>query len=182
MLHRFTCKFFLGDAMRKLALVLTLALSLAGAALAGESVVPFRLPDAKVGEWTLFLNTSGERTGEQARFSVKEVKGGDDKVVVILYERFDASGQPIEERDIELNIADMKKHSQDLEDKAKQISRERLAIKDKEITVWAISWDDEENNREFKVWISGELPVGGLAKSWSSDPNIPAAELIDYGF
>lgn len=169
--------------MRRLALSLIICLSVAGTALSTDSVVPFRLPHAKVGEWALFLDTSGSKPGEQFRFSVSEVKGsGADSVVVILYERFDPAGELTDEREIELNLAEMEKRSQELEDKAKQISRERMTIKDQEMTVWAISWDDEDNDREFKIWISEDLPVGGLAKSWSSDPEIPAAELIDYGF
>jgi hypothetical protein len=131
-------------------------------------------------------DVSGEDVGGKIRIVVVKVEDG---AVTIRRERLDADGSVSESGEIEIKLPHSEKRLQDLQDKAKQISRERLIIKDREFAVTAISWDGDEGEvgtngavREFKVWVSEELPVGGIAKTWSSDPDFPAFEVIDYGF
>ncbi|MDR1521057.1 MAG: hypothetical protein LBU23_13090 [Planctomycetota bacterium] len=167
--------------MRTSILAILLAAGLATAVRAGD--IPNRLPEAKVGEWLLFQDVSGARAGEQTRFSVVDIQGeGDDKTLTMRMEKFGPDGTEEESRDIEIKLDRFASRMAALEDKAKQISRERLTVKDKEFQVVAIAWDDDDPEREIRLWISPELPIGGLVKSWSSDPEFPAAELVDYGF
>ena len=164
--------------------IAVLATILAMAAALGLAAdIPNRLPMAETGEWLLLRVVSGEKAGELVRFSVCETRGdGDDRVVVMRMEKLDQDGSISESRDIESPVARHAERLAELEAKAKQISRERMTVKDREITVVAVTWDDDEGSREFKLWVSGELPIGGVVKSWSSDPDFPAAELVDYGF
>ena len=169
--------------MRKTMLACIMILGVVGAANAADDAIPHRLARAKVGEWVLLRDVSGDRAGETTKFSVTEVKGsGDEAIVVLKKEEFDRDGKAADTKDIEIPIARYNTRIAGLEDKAKQISRERLMVKDKEITVVAVTWDDEENSRELKIWVSDEIPTGGIVKTWSSDPEFPAFELIDYGF
>lgn len=159
-------------------IMMTFALAFAVALSAAAGDIPSRLGRAKAGEWVEMRNTAGDNAGEKVRISVAEVKGeGDDAVVVLKMEPSEG-----ESRTIELPIARHKARMADLEEKAKQVSRERLTVKGKEISVYAVVWDDEENNREFKLWLSEDIPVGGIVKSWSSDPDVPAGEVVDFGF
>lgn len=168
--------------MRGLLTALLLALASVGAvAAAGE--LPNRMDKVKAGEWLLVKDVSGSRAGELTKFTVAEVKGaGADKVVVMKIERFGPDEKVQETRDVEIPVARYAERMAGLEAKAKQIGKERLTIKGKEIPVATVTWDDDKEPREFKLWLSEDLPIGGLAKSWSSDPEFPAAELVDYGF
>ena len=163
------------------AVILTFAVLAAGAS-AAEGGIPNRLNKAKVGEWVVLQDVSGEGRGERTRVSV--IKATDDAVTIRREFLDDADA---ESKEHEINFDRYNKRLSDLEAKAKQISRERLTIKDKEFMVQAVSWDgedpeDAENRREFKIWVSSDLPIGGIAKIWSSDPNFPASEVVDYGF
>lgn len=165
-----------------MAIAAFLALSMSVVAGAADYVVPNRLAKAVPGEWTLMQTVAGDHMGEKIRFSVKSVSGaGEDAVVVIANERLDAEGGVAEADDIEVPLSRYAAKLRELEDNAKQVSRERLAIGDASYTVFAVTWDDEESGREMKIWISDDIPVGGLMKSWSSDASFPAVELVDFG-
>lgn len=169
--------------MRKFLLpVLLFAVCLSAAA--ADVALPGRLKKAKVGEWLIMRDVSGADAGERMRISVAEVREGAPKVVVLKRERLGDDGSVLESKDMEIDMDRYAERIAGMEEKAKQISRERLTVKDKEFTVYAISWDDENDGetREFKVWVSEDLPVNGMAKFWCSDPEMPSAEVIDYGF
>lgn len=159
------------------------AISLSAAA--ADTVLPHNLATAKAGEWTLMKDIAGETPGELARYSVAEVRGdGDDKVVVMRRERFGDDGEVAETRDFEINAARYAQRMAGLEDKAKQVSREKMKVKGRELSVFAVTWDhegDDGETSEMKLWLSPDVPVGGLVKSWSSNPAFPAAELVDFG-
>lgn len=155
----------------------------AASAAAADGDLPNRLEKAKAGEWLLFRNVSGERDDRLTKYSIVEVKGeGDDKVVVLRIEHLGAEGEATESRDVEINMAKYRERRAGILDRAKQISSERLTIKDKEMPVTAVIIDSEDGKSEFKFWVSADLPVNGLVKTWSSDPEFHAIELIDYGF
>lgn len=158
-------------------------LCVAGIAVSAEGAIPNRMGLVKPGEWLLMQEVAGPNAGDRVKFEAVEVRGsGADAVVVIRGQRF-SGGEETESREIEIPVARYGQRLAELEDKAKQISRERLVVKDAEITVFAVSWDDEaEEPHEFKIWVSRDVPLGGIVKSWSSDPEFPAAEIIDYGF
>lgn len=151
------------------------------AASAADGSIPNRMDKVKAGEWVMMLNVSGAEAGEKIKVSVAEVKDG---AVVIKRETFNADGSSGEVEQREIALSRYNERLSELEGKAKQISRERLTVKDKELSVVAVTWDREAEGEthEFKIWVSEELPIGGIAKTWSSDQEFPAAEVIDYGF
>lgn len=169
--------------MRRTLLTLAAIAVLTVAASAAEGSIPNRLGKAKAGEWVMMQNVAGDGAGTKTKVSVTEVKDG---VVFIKREIFDRDGNVEDEFQHEIPLDRYDARLAELEGKAKQISRERLAVKDKELSVVAISWDGDPEEgkpeREFKIWVSEELPIGGIAKTWSSDNDFPAAEVIDYGF
>ncbi len=170
--------------MRTFIMALMAAVLLAGAAAAADNVIPNRLAKAKAGEWVMLQDTAGPNAGEKEKFTVAEFKGtGDDMIIVLKRERYDAEGKVSETKDMEINLAKYAARLAELEDKAKQISRERLTLNNTEFTLWAVTWDreTESGTHEFKIWLSDQIPVGGFFKSWSSDPTFPAAELVDFG-
>lgn len=172
--------------MRRMLGVLSVFLLSTLTVAAADGFVPNRLAQAKVGEWTLMRHISGEHAGELIRFIVADRKGtGDDAVVVLRRERLDENGEVADEREFELNLEKLSQRMAGIEDKAKQTSRERMTVKDKEMVVYAITWDQESrrdgNTYEMKMWVSEEVPVGGMVKNWSENPRFPASELVDYG-
>ena len=170
--------------MRTIALSLLLAIGLLVPAASAESAIPSRLDKAKAGEWVVMRDISVGGEEEIMRISVSAVREGNPKVVVLKRERLAPDGSVEESKEMELDLDSYAERVRGLEDKAKQISRERLTVKDKELTVYAVSWDDERDDvvREFKIWVSEDLPIGGIAKFWCSDPEMPSAEVVDYGF
>lgn len=170
--------------MRKTLLTLAAFAVLASVAAAADGAIPNRLGKAKVGEWAMLQNVAGDDIGRKTKVSVIEVKDG---VVVIKRELFNADGTPDEVIQHEIPLERYNARLADLEGKAKQISRERLTVKDKEFSVVAVSWDGDAGEDgapapEFKIWVSADLPIGGIAKIWSSSPDFPAADVVDYGF
>jgi hypothetical protein len=150
--------------------------------LSGE--IPNRLPQARVGEWLLFQDVSGERSGEYTRFSIVDIKGeGDDKVLILRIEKLagaEDGGDDV--RDIEIRPSGFAGRIAELEKKATQITRGALTVRDSELDVVEVAFTDDDGVREFRLWVSDSAPIGGLVKTWCSDPDFPAAELVDYGF
>ena len=162
------------------------ALMLSAAPAVAGDIIPIPLVTAKVGEWVLLRDVSGDKAGALVRYTVSERTGtGDDEKVVLRRETLGQDGDAEETRTIDINLAHYKERFHSLEDKAKQISRERMRVKDNEINVIAVAWDHEDEKtgetREFKIWLSDELPVGGMARFWCSDPAFPATEITDFG-
>lgn len=159
------------------------ALLFAGAAAAADGDLPNRLEKAKVGEWLLFRDVSGDRNGELSKYSIIDVKGeGDAKTVVMRIEHLGPENEVVESRDVEIVLKQYNERRAGIMDRAKQIGRERLMVKDVEMPVTAVTIDSEDGGREFKFWVSTDLPVSGLVKTWSSDPGFRAIEIVDYGF
>lgn len=172
--------------MRNMLLVLPMFLLSVLAAGAADGFVPNRLAQAKVGEWTLMRNVAGEHAGELTRFIVVERKGsGADAAVVLRRERLDERGEVSDERQFDINLDKLAERMAGIEEKAKQVSRERMTVKDKDMVVYAITWDHESKRDgktyEMKMWVSEEVPVGGMVKNWSENPRFPSSELVDYG-
>lgn len=167
--------------MLSVAVLVVVSLSCAAA----DTALPRNLATAEVGEWTLMKDIAGETRGETTRYSVVEVRGdGEDKVVVLRRERYGDDNTVVETRDLDIPVARYSQRLADLEGKAKQVSRENLTVKEEEVPVYAVTWDhvgEDGESQEIKLWLSPSVPVGGLVKSWSSDPAFPAAELVDYG-
>ncbi|MCD7896824.1 MAG: hypothetical protein LUG50_09150 [Planctomycetaceae bacterium] len=173
--------------MRSLRLVvlscLCLAVATTAAAVDGPEI-PNRLPQAKAGEWVLMQGTSGDNMGVRNRVTVTAVKDG---VVSLKRERLAPDGTVEETNAFDLNLERMASRNADLREHATAINTETIFVKDKEFSVVAVSWkgdpaEDGSGEREFKIWLSPDLPVGGLAKTWSSDHDFPSSEIVDYGF
>ncbi|MDR1535849.1 MAG: hypothetical protein LBU64_12275 [Planctomycetota bacterium] len=167
----------------RLGCLLALLLAAAGAGgRAGE--IPNRLAKARIGEWALFQDVSaGEHSGDLTRFSVVDIRdGGEARTLVVRMEKLGPEGTAEESRDLEMILDEADRRTEELAARAKQVVSGQLLVGEREFPVVEVAWDDEDDSREIKIWLSEELPIGGLAKTWSSDPEFPAFELIDYGF
>ncbi len=172
--------------MKKALLFMCVGMVMSAIAMAGDYVLPNRMADVKVGEWVILSETSGPSMGDRERFTVVEIKGEDEfKTVVVRRERIADDGSVTEQNDLEINLARFQDRLHEMEDKAKQVSRERMVVDNRDLALWSVSWERENEDgemHEYKMWVSEDLPVGGLYKTWSSDPNFPALELMDCGF
>ncbi|MCC8165103.1 MAG: hypothetical protein LIQ31_02865 [Planctomycetes bacterium] len=161
---------------------LCLAVATAAVAVDGPEI-PNRLPQAKAGEWVLMQGTSGDNMGVRNRVTVTAVTDG---VVSLKRERLGEDGTVEETNSFDLNLDRLASRNADLRERATAIDTETIFVNDKEFSVVAVSWKgdpaEDGNVREFKIWISPDLPVGGLAKTWSSDHDFPSSEIVDYGF
>lgn len=170
--------------MRK-ALLVFLAVLVLGPAMAGETAIPDRLDQIKVGEWVLMQDVSGgDRAGETNRITV--VKADDDSIT-FRREHYAADGSLIDSKDRDMEKANMRERAAGLQQKAKSIEPGVIMVKDKEIPVVAVAFESEDRDnpevtRDFIIWVSSELPASGVAKTWCSDADFPQAEVIDYGF
>lgn len=167
--------------MRKALMTFAAVFCLAAAALAAEyNLVPNRLSSAKAGEWVLLSNLSDP--SEKVKISVvsRECEGN-EPVVVVRRERLDAEGKAADTMERRVRLSRYQDRLDKLDQKADRISREKMTINDRLITVYVIEWEDQEKDREVKVWLSNDIPVGGFVRIWSSDPNFPTYELVDYG-
>lgn len=171
--------------MRRIALMAAFLSALALPAPAADKLT-MPLLTAKVGEWTVHRDVSGDKTGEMTRYKLVDRSGsGDDEAVTIRREVLGDDGKALEMRDIQINLARYKQRVQGLEEKAKQISFERMQVKDREVETVAVTWDQDSEDgqsREFKIWTSKDVPLGGMVRFWCSDPAFPATELVDYGW
>jgi hypothetical protein len=161
------------------------ALVLTGVAGAEDAVFPNRLRNAVVGEWAILMDTAGPEIGNRERVVVVDVAGdGDEKAVVIRREPIDDDGTVGEGGEVEINLARFADRMREMTDKAKEIESVEMLVGDSELTMWSMMWEKEAEDGqtyEYKVWVSEELPVGGLFKTWSSDPEFSAVEMIDCG-
>ena len=167
--------------MRKTLVLLAAVFCLATAAMAAEfNLVPNRLSTAKVGEWVILANLSDP--DEKVRISVigRECEGS-ELVVVIKRENLDAEGNSLDATERRVTMSRYQERLDKLDQKAHRVSRERTSFNDRDITVYVVEWEDEEEDREIKIWLSYDIPVGGFVRIWSSDPDFHPYELVDYG-
>ncbi|MCD8351335.1 MAG: hypothetical protein LUC93_12070 [Planctomycetaceae bacterium] len=168
--------------MRTLFLTLV-AVSFAAVAMAAETTIPNRLDQVKAGEWVLMQDVSGgDRAGERNRISVVSVADG---VINLKREHYAADGSLIETKEHSLDIARMKERQAGLQTRATSITPGFITVKDQEIAVVAVAFKGENGDdaeREFMIWLSPDLPISGLAKTWCSDAEFPQAEVVDDGF
>ncbi len=169
--------------MRPFALSFALALLAAGAA-AGADAVPNRIARAKAGEWVLMEDVSGGGEPERTKATLIRI---DDESFTVRREHFDENGDIVETREHVLLLADYNRRMEEMASRAKEITEEFVIIGEKEYPVTAVriaadEADGSGDAREFKIWISPDLPIGGVAKTWSSDAAFPSAEVIDFGF
>ncbi len=168
--------------MRTFVLALCAALLAVSAGVAVD--IPNRIGSAKVGEWVLMEDVSGEESGEATKVTLTAIDG---ESFTITREHIDASGAVIETKEHTIPLADYNRRMEGMASRAKEITEEFVFIGEKEYPVVAVhivsdTKDENGNDREFKMWISADLPIGGVAKTWSSDVRFPSAEVVDFGF
>lgn len=147
------------------------------AAEAGAPAIPNRAGLIKPGEWVLMRHITPGGAEETSKATVTAVEGG---TVTLTHEVFGADGEVLESNERTMNAAEMGARVDAIAKSAGSVTAETLMVKDAEIPVVVVNWTG--NGQEFKAWISPDIPVTGLAKFWTSDANIPGAEIIDYGF
>ena len=168
--------------MRRTLILLAAVFCLASAGLAAEfNLVPNRLARTKAGEWVILANLSNP--DEKVKISVTGVEcEGAEQVVVIVRQNLDADdnavGEGVERR---VKMSGYQDRLDKLDQRAHRISREKTSFNDRDITVYVVEWEDEEEDREIKIWLSYDIPVGGFVRIWSSDPDFHTYELVDYG-
>lgn len=167
--------------MRKAIFMFLALFTLAFAASAAEyNLVPNRLASAKPGEWATLGNLSDP--GELVKVSVVDkVCENGEWVVVVKREHIDAEGKVVDTKERRVRMSKYQDRLDKLDQRADRISRERMTINDRNITVYVVEWEDAENDREIKIWLSHDIPVGGFVRIWSSDPDFPTYEIVDYG-
>lgn len=170
-----------GPIMRKAVFMFSALLTLAFAASAAEfNLVPNRLAAANPGEWATLGNLSDP--GELVKVSVVDkVCENGEWVLGIKREYIDAEGKVVETKDRRVRMSRYQERLDKLDQRANRISRERMTINGRDITVYVVEWEDEENDREIKIWLSHDIPVGGFVRIWSSDPDFPTYEIVDFG-
>ena len=168
--------------MRKTLMLLAAVFCLASASLAAEfNLVPNRLARAKAGEWVILANLSDP--DEKVKISVVGVECEDaEQVVVIMRQNLDVDGNVVGEgTERRVKMSGYQERLDKLDQKAHRVSRERTSFNDRDITVYVVEWEVEEEDREIKIWLSYDIPVGGFVRIWSSDPDFHTYELVDYG-
>ncbi len=141
------------------------------------------IPAEGIGEWALMEDVSGDAV-ERTKFTLLRIDG---ESFTVKREHMDESGAVVETMEHTVSFADYNKRLEGMAARAKEVTREFVIVKDREIPVTAVhivsdTKDGNGDDREFKLWISDEIPLGGLAKTWSSDPAFPSAEVVDFGF
>ena len=146
---------------------------------ANFNLVPNALRYAKPGEWVLLQNV--ENPKDQVRVSVvsRECEGNEE-VVVIKREEYAEDGTIAEVKDRRIKMSRYQERLDKLDQRADRISREKMTVGEKEITVYVIEWEDTEKDREIKIWLSYDIPAGGFVRIWSSDPECPTYDLVEY--
>lgn len=156
----------------------------AGGASSGGIAIPNPLADAKAGEWVLMEDVSGEESGEAIKVTLVAV---DDASVTMRIEDIDADGVVAATREHVIPRAFFDKGREDMRKNLIEVTDDFVVIKGKEYPVVAVRYTAHIPARggdpvEFKMWISDEIPVTGIAKSWSSDVKFSAGEVVDFGF
>ena len=167
--------------MRTVFLSFLVMLGLTATSVAAEfNLVPNPLTKAKVGEWVLLSNLSVP--GETVKITVVgRVCEENQQVIVLKREHIDAEGKVGETLERRVKLSSYQDRLDKLDQKADRISREKMLVKDRNITVYVIEWQDTEHDRDVKVWLSNDIPVGGFVRIWSSDPEFPTYEILDFG-
>lgn len=156
-------------------------LGLAGAASAANfNLVPNALRYAKVGEWVLLQNVENPKDQVKVSIISRECEGSEG-VVVIKREEYAEDGTVADVKERRIKMSRYQERLDKLDQRADRISREKMTIADREITVYVIEWEDTEKDREIKIWLSYDIPAGGFVRIWSSDPEFPTYELVEYG-
>lgn len=169
--------------MRTFVFSLLAALAIGSAVVAADTV-PNRIGKAKAGEWVLMEDVSGDDSGELTKVTLLRIDG---ESFTVKREHIDASGAVVETKEHEVKLDAYNKRREDMLARAKEVTSDFVVIKDRQYPVTAIhivsdTKDEAGNAREFKVWVSDDLPIGGVAKTWSSDVKFPSAEVVDFGF
>jgi hypothetical protein len=152
---------------------------------AAEDSFPNRMSQAKVGEWVLMEDVSGADIGEKTKVTVTKVADG---VITVKREHLDENGNIAETKEHDIPLANYNQRMDSIKSRATSVSKEFVVIKDKEYPVTAVEFvsisskTEDGGEREFKIWFTDELPIGGVAKIWCSDTDFPSAEVIDFGF
>lgn len=165
-------------------MIMTLLAVVVCAAAVAEDSFPNRMSQAKVGEWVLMEDVSGADVGEKTKVTVTKVEDG---VVTVKREHLDDSGAVVETKEHEIALDRYNERMDSIKGRATAITEDFVVIKDKEYPVTAVEFvsqskTEDGEDREFKIWFTDQLPIGGIAKTWCSDADFPSAEVIDFGF
>lgn len=169
--------------MRKaIAFLMALTLTAAAAVAVDAEDIPNRTSQIQPGEWIILQDTSGETT-DTNRITVLDRQGD---MIKLRREHFDGEGKLVETTESELDLNRYRRRMENARDKAMEVTEEFITIGDKEHEVYGLLWEDADKRtgekHQFKVLVSPELPISGVARFWTSNPEAFVADVIDYGF
>lgn len=167
---------------RILVLLVAFGLVAASAVAVDASSVPSRLDKIQPGEWIILQDTSGDST-DTNKITVTARNGN---IVKLRREHYDADGKLVETTEHDFDIAKYAARSADVKSKALEITEEFMMIDEEGHDVFGILWEDNDKKtgekHQYKVLVSPNLPLAGIARFWTSNPNTPTADVIGYGF
>lgn len=167
---------------RAIAAFLILCVAAVSAAAVDTSSVPDRIESIRPGEWVILQDTSGE-SKDTNKITVMDRKGD---VVSLRREHYDENGTLVEVKDSEMNLSKYAQYAKNIKGKAVEVTDEFILIDDQGHEVVGMLWEDQDKNtgekHQYKVLVSPNLPISGVARFWTSNPNAPTADVIAYGF
>lgn len=165
-----------------IAVLMTLCLIATAASAIDAASVPNRTPKIQPGEWILLQDTSGETT-DTNKITVLDRTGD---IVTLRREHFDENGALIDTSESTMDLAKYNQYAQGIKAKATDVTEEFIVIDDVGHDVYGLLWEGESKNtgekHQYKVLVSPDLPIAGVARFWTSDPDSPTADVIGYGF
>lgn len=169
--------------MRKgIAVLMALCITAATAVAVDASAVPNRTSLIQPGEWILLKDTSGETT-DTNKITVLDRQGD---MVTLRREHFDGNGVLIKSSESQMDLAKYAKRANDVKSKATNVTEEFMMIDEVGHEVFGLLWEDSNKEtgekHQYKVLVSPKLPIAGVARFWTSDPEAPTADVIAYGF
>lgn len=152
------------------------------AAAVDVSSIPNRTRQIQPGEWILLQDTSGEST-DTNKITVLD-RNGD--IIKLRREHYDDNGVLINSTESEMDLAKYDQRANDIKAKAIGVTEEFMMIGDTGHEVYGLLWENADKNtgekHQYKVLVSPDLPIAGVARFWTSNPNSPTADVIGFGF
>lgn len=162
------------------AMACVFAVSLTAAAV-DTSAVPSRAADIRPGEWIILQDTSGH-SSDTNKITVLE-RNGD--VLKLRREHYDSDGNLLETSTNDMDLSKYAQRAADVKSKALDVTEEFMMIDDQGHEMVGLLWEDTDKSGEkhqYKVLVSPNIPITGVARYWSSNPESPVGDVIGYGF
>lgn len=164
------------------AFLLIFAFAVGVAFAADTSAIPDRTGRIQPGEWIILQDTSGDST-DTNKITVLDRKGD---VLKLRREHFDSDGNLVGTTEHELDLKKFAERAQSVKGKAIEVTDEFIMIDEEGHEVVGVLWEDTDKDsgqkHQYKVLVSENIPISGVVRYWSSNPDAPSADVVGYGF